>query len=231
VILLALLPTHEPVPTTTSALDPGQLGRRPQAARRGGRRLPGGAVMVAGRSVKGWQVCSVALLTVALAVAGRCGGRARSASSSTAALPSPATTSGSGARDVKAIVSGRAVVGQCVGRKTGAPTVVLEVEMGTPRDSLLVVEDHLRTRTQVCSYDRAGKGDSDPASRPRPVTEVVSDLHAFLRRDFRPRGPRVWRACSWCPRSPATSPPGAAHLAGPTPPGGGRRTRQRWPIA
>jgi pimeloyl-ACP methyl ester carboxylesterase len=72
------------------------------------------------------------------------------------------------------------VVGQCVGRKTGAPTVVLEVGMGAPRDALLVVEDHLAKRTQVCSYDRAGKGASDPASKPRPVTEVVSDLHAFL---------------------------------------------------
>jgi pimeloyl-ACP methyl ester carboxylesterase len=71
-------------------------------------------------------------------------------------------------------------VGQCVGRKTAAPTVVLEVGMGAPRDSLLVVEEHLRKRTQVCSYDRAGKGGSDPASRPRPVSEVVSDLHAFL---------------------------------------------------
>jgi pimeloyl-ACP methyl ester carboxylesterase len=52
--------------------------------------------------------------------------------------------------------------------------------MGAPRDSLFVVEEHLRKRTQVCSYDRAGKGDSDPANRPRPVSEVVSDLHAFL---------------------------------------------------
>jgi pimeloyl-ACP methyl ester carboxylesterase len=52
--------------------------------------------------------------------------------------------------------------------------------MGTPRDALFLVENHLARRTQVCSYDRAGKGGSDPASKPRPVTEVVSDLHAFL---------------------------------------------------
>jgi pimeloyl-ACP methyl ester carboxylesterase len=77
-------------------------------------------------------------------------------------------------------VSGRALVGQCVGPGTDAATVVLEVGMGAPRDSLLVVEDHLGKRAQVCSYDRAGKGDSGPASRPRPVSEVVSDLHAFL---------------------------------------------------
>jgi pimeloyl-ACP methyl ester carboxylesterase len=47
-------------------------------------------------------------------------------------------------------------------------------------DALFLVEDHLARRTQVCSYDRAGKGGSDPASKPRPVSEVVSDLHAFL---------------------------------------------------
>jgi pimeloyl-ACP methyl ester carboxylesterase len=134
------------------------------------------------RSVKGWQRRSVAILTVALTVAG-CGGGSsadRSAPSSTAAAPSPATTSGSGAREVTATVAGRALVGQCVGPRTDAPTVVLEVGMGARRDSLLVVEDHLAKRTQVCSYDRAGKGASDPASRPHPVTEVVSDLHAFL---------------------------------------------------
>jgi pimeloyl-ACP methyl ester carboxylesterase len=138
--------------------------------------------MAVGGSGRGGGVVSVAVLAVALAVAG-CGGggsAGRSAPSSTAAAQAPATTSGSGARQVKATVSGRAVVGQCVGRKTGAPTVVLEVGMGAPRDALLVVEDHLAKRTQVCSYDRAGKGASDPASKPRPVTEVVSDLHAFL---------------------------------------------------
>ena len=131
----------------------------------------------------GWQRCSVAILIVAVAVAGCGGGRAdRSAPASTAAAPSPATatTLRSGVREVTAAVAGRALVGQCVGRTTDAPMVVLEVGMGARRDSLLVVEDHLAKRTQVCSYDRAGKGASDPASRPRPVTEVVSDLHAFL---------------------------------------------------
>jgi pimeloyl-ACP methyl ester carboxylesterase len=32
----------------------------------------------------------------------------------------------------------------------------------------------------VCSYDRAGYGESDPAPTPRPITEVVEDLHTFL---------------------------------------------------
>ena len=45
-----------------------------------------------------------------------------------------------------------------------------------------MVEDHLAKRTQVCSYDRAGKGASDPASSP-VQHRGRSDLHAFLRVD------------------------------------------------
>jgi hypothetical protein len=41
--------------------------------------------------------------------------------------------------------------------------------------------------------------------------------------------PRVWRARSWCPRWPATSPAGPAHPAGPTPQGAADRRPQRWP--
>jgi pimeloyl-ACP methyl ester carboxylesterase len=140
----------------------------------------GGAVMVTGRSVKGWQVVSVAMLIGALAVTG-CGGGPgadRSAPASTSGAQGPAAAYEVG--NIKATVSGRAVVGQCVGRKTDAPTVLLEPGMGAPRGVFDVVEEHLVERTQVCSYDRAGKGFSDPASTPRPVSEVISDAHAFL---------------------------------------------------
>jgi hypothetical protein len=41
--------------------------------------------------------------------------------------------------------------------------------------------------------------------------------------------PRVWRARSWCPRLPATSPAGPARPAGPTPPSAERRTPRHWP--
>jgi pimeloyl-ACP methyl ester carboxylesterase len=132
--------------------------------------------MVTARSVRGWGVVAVAMLTGALAVTS-CGGGEPAADRS-----APATTSTSGleVRNIKATVSGRAVVGQCVGRKTDAPTVLLEVGMGAPRRALEIVEEHLLERTQVCSYDRAGKDGSDPARTPRPVTEVVGDAHAFL---------------------------------------------------
>jgi pimeloyl-ACP methyl ester carboxylesterase len=142
----------------------------------------GGAVMVTGRSVKGRQVVPVAMLIGALAVTGCGGGPSadRSAPASTSGAQGPAAASAYEVGNITATVSGREVVGQCVGRKTDALTVLLEPGMGSPRGALGVVEEHLMERTQVCSYDRAGKGGSDPASTPRPVSEVISDAHAFL---------------------------------------------------
>lgn len=142
----------------------------------------GGAVMVTGRSVKGWQAVLVAMLIGALAVTG-CGsgpGADRSAPASTSGAQGPAAAAVYEVGNITATVSGREVVGQCVGRKTDALTVLLEPGMGAPRGALGVVGEHLMERTQVCSYDRAGKGGSDPASTPRPVSEVISDAHAFL---------------------------------------------------
>jgi hypothetical protein len=41
--------------------------------------------------------------------------------------------------------------------------------------------------------------------------------------------PHVWRARSWCPRSPSTSPARPAHPTDPGPPGGAGQTLPRWP--
>jgi pimeloyl-ACP methyl ester carboxylesterase len=83
-------------------------------------------------------------------------------------------------RDVTATVSGRTIVGRCTGLAAEAPTVVLEVGMGYPRSELDSIFTRFAERTQVCTYDRAGKGQSAPATTPRPLAEVVDDLHAFL---------------------------------------------------
>ena len=90
------------------------------------------------------------------------------------------TTTGFVDRDVTATVSGRTIFGHCTGAATDAPTVVLEVDMAKPRTELDSIAARFFERTQVCSYDRAGKGQSAPAATPRPVTELVNDLHAFL---------------------------------------------------
>lgn len=83
-------------------------------------------------------------------------------------------------RDVTATISGRTIVGRCTGLAADAPTVVLEVGMGSPDSELGSIAARFFERTQVCTYDRAGKGQSAPATTPRPVAEVVNDLHAFL---------------------------------------------------
>jgi pimeloyl-ACP methyl ester carboxylesterase len=94
--------------------------------------------------------------------------------------PTSTTTATFVDRDVTATASGRTIFGHCTGVATDAPTVVLEVGMGAPRSELDSIGVRFLERTQVCIYDRAGKGGSSPATTPRPVAEVVSDLDAFL---------------------------------------------------
>jgi hypothetical protein len=99
--------------------------------------------------------------------------------------PSPAATGTTGepaVREILVSVDGRAIAGQCEGEPVaGAPTVVLDSGMGNDRKQLQAIGDELSEKTMVCSYDRAGYGASDPpASVPRPITDVVEDLHAFL---------------------------------------------------
>jgi hypothetical protein len=98
---------------------------------------------------------------------------------------SPASTGTMGepaVREISVAVDGRTVAGQCQGEPVaGAPTVVLDSGMGNDRTQLQAIGDALLEQTMVCSYDRAGYGASDPpASVPRPITDVVEDLHAFL---------------------------------------------------
>jgi pimeloyl-ACP methyl ester carboxylesterase len=116
-----------------------------------------------------------------LAVAGCGGGPGAAPSSSATGNPAAASPSASATTGVTAVVNGRKLAGVCTGVASSRPTVLLEVGMGAPRQALSVVEEHLGPRTRVCSYDRAGKGESDPPTRtPRPVAEVVSDAHTFL---------------------------------------------------
>jgi pimeloyl-ACP methyl ester carboxylesterase len=123
----------------------------------------------------------MAVIAIAL-VAAACGGGEDTGSgtppaTTTAAAVKPVET---GFRGIRATVSGRTLVGRCTSRRSDQPTVVLEVGNGAPIDSLTAVQDHFKERTAVCTYARAGTYESTPSTKPRPVTEVVSDLHAFL---------------------------------------------------
>ncbi len=76
-------------------------------------------------------------------------------------------------------IGGRALFLSCTG--TGSPTVVLEAGSGNSADTWAAVQPQIAHFTRVCSYDRAGLGQSDPApTGVRTVQDSVDDLHALL---------------------------------------------------
>jgi pimeloyl-ACP methyl ester carboxylesterase len=62
----------------------------------------------------------------------------------------------------------------------GAPTVVLETGLGAESDEWEPVQRDVAQFTHVCRYDRANRGQSDPAPKPRSAQDAVNDLHALL---------------------------------------------------
>lgn len=74
--------------------------------------------------------------------------------------------------------SSRSLYLECVG--TGSPTIILEPGEGAPRNAMNVVRDALKETYQVCSYDRANKGQSSSAPTPRTALDIVDDLEALL---------------------------------------------------
>jgi pimeloyl-ACP methyl ester carboxylesterase len=117
-----------------------------------------------------WRV--VLLLAATLVLALPLGVIAREgALTEAAATPKPSQT--------RIDVAGRAFFISCTG--TGAPTVVLEAGSGNTTDTWVSVQPEVANFTRVCSYDRAGLGQSDPApSGVRTVQDSVDDLHALL---------------------------------------------------
>jgi pimeloyl-ACP methyl ester carboxylesterase len=60
------------------------------------------------------------------------------------------------------------------------PSVVLESGIAGTSLSWTLLQDKLAAQSRVVSYDRAGLGWSDPADRPRSLTNAVDDLHRLL---------------------------------------------------
>lgn len=120
--------------------------------------------------------CTVALLMTLAA----CSGAPATTSGPTAspsAVPSP--TPAALVADVD--VGGRTLRMVCLGpENTGRPTVVFEhglgADLGQWRDALVGLE----ATDRACSYDRAGRGSSEPASGPSTTADQVEDLHALL---------------------------------------------------
>lgn len=63
---------------------------------------------------------------------------------------------------------------------TGSRTVILESGLGGDHTSWEFVQPGVAQFARVCSYDRAGVGESDPTATPRTSQDVVDDLQKLL---------------------------------------------------
>ncbi len=67
----------------------------------------------------------------------------------------------------------------CTG--SGSPTVVLEAGMGGNHLDWIRAQPQISRTTQVCSYDRAGHGWSEPGPKPRTAERIAGELEELLR--------------------------------------------------
>jgi pimeloyl-ACP methyl ester carboxylesterase len=119
-----------------------------------------------------------AILIVTAAAA--CGG---SSAPSTPPAPSTSAAPIAEARDwVRDIdIGGRTLSLACVGpTDTGRPTVIFESGLGDDRRTWGDVMTALMETDRGCSYDRAGLGLSEPATKPRTTSDQVADLDALI---------------------------------------------------
>lgn len=116
----------------------------------------------------------VAIAVVLLAASAGCGG----GDDSPDAAPTSASTTPAGPSGTYE-VDGRQLALRCEGE--GSPVVILEPGDGGVQDDFADLLPGLAELTKVCTYDRAGRGDSDPPpTTPRTSAEVVEDLHGLL---------------------------------------------------
>ncbi len=78
-----------------------------------------------------------------------------------------------------ALPDGRWMNLYCLGK--GAPTVILDSDIGGGAADWAKVHKELSRSTRVCAYDRAGYGFSDPGPLPRESAAVAGDLAALLK--------------------------------------------------
>jgi pimeloyl-ACP methyl ester carboxylesterase len=76
-------------------------------------------------------------------------------------------------------IHGRKVFFHCTGSAPG-PTVVLEAGMDDTSRVWKSVQPEVAHFARVCSYDRAGLGNSEPSARPQTADQIVEGLHAWL---------------------------------------------------
>lgn len=68
----------------------------------------------------------------------------------------------------------------CTG--TGSPTVIIDAGWGDWSLAWSWVQQAVSKTTQVCTYDRAGMGYSEPGPLPRDAKQIAKELHTLLER-------------------------------------------------
>lgn len=78
-------------------------------------------------------------------------------------------------------IGGRRLFIKCSGEaRKGTPVVVMDAGMGNASEVWNVVQPKVVEFARVCSYDRAGLGKSDRATRKHTSADMVNDLHNLL---------------------------------------------------
>jgi pimeloyl-ACP methyl ester carboxylesterase len=75
-------------------------------------------------------------------------------------------------------VGGHRLYVNCTG--SGSPTVVLEAGLWQTSSYWGPIATAVAADTRVCVYDRAGRGQSEPASGPQDGVAIATDLHTLL---------------------------------------------------
>jgi len=79
----------------------------------------------------------------------------------------------------------------CTGpQNSGNPTVILETLSGGVSAYWAWIQPEISKVTRVCSYDRAGRGWSEPSRHPLTLQQTVNDLHSLLQKAETP-GPYI----------------------------------------
>lgn len=77
----------------------------------------------------------------------------------------------------------------CMGE--GSPTVILDAAFPAQVSNWVWVQSALSSHTQVCAYDRAGHGWSDPGPEPRDAIQHARELHTLLTNANTSPGPYI----------------------------------------
>lgn len=75
-------------------------------------------------------------------------------------------------------IGGYALAINCTGK--GTPTVVLESRLGANGSEWDTVQSKIMEVTRVCSFSRAGRGQSDASPYPRTSSQMAKELHTLL---------------------------------------------------